>query len=53
MAIGETGISAVELKFMCVQLTVRPNKLEHWSLEQRKVYCRAKKVETMPHVQKS
>ena len=26
---------------VCAQCTMRPNKLKSWSLEQRKVYCRA------------
>lgn len=27
---------------LCAQPTARPNKPKHWSLKQRKVYCRAK-----------
>ena len=36
----------------CAQCTVRPNKLKHWSLQQSKVYCRAKKGEQMAHAHK-
>ena len=36
----------------CAQRTVRPNKLKHRSVEQRKVYCRAEKGEQVASAQK-
>ena len=36
----------------CPQGTVRPNKPKHLSLEQRKVYFRAKQGEQVAHAQK-
>ena len=33
----------------CAQLTARPKDTKHWSLEQRKVYCRAIQGEQVAH----
>ena len=38
---------------LCVQCTVRPNKLKPLSLEQRKVYCRAMQGRQVAHALKS
>ena len=40
-------------KSLCAQCTVRPIKLKHRRLGQRKVYCRAKQGKGMAHAQKS
>ena len=38
--------------FVCLCCTARPNKSKHGSVEQRKVYCRAKQGEWVACVQK-
>ena len=40
-------------KSLCVQCTVRPIKLKHRSLGQRKAYCRAKQGKWVAYAQKS
>ena len=37
---------------LCAYCRLRPNKLKSQSLEQRKVYCRAKQGEQMAYTQK-
>ena len=41
------------VKSSYAQHRVRPNKLKRWSLEQRKVYCRAMQGDEAPHALKS
>ena len=39
----QTDLENVLVQILCAQRTVRPNKPNHQSLEQSKVYCRAMK----------
>ena len=41
----DTAVYMLLNSSLCVQHTVRPNNPEHWSLEHRKFYCRAKQEE--------
>lgn len=47
----EQGCSELftKCKFLC--LTVRPNKPQHWCLEQGKLYCMAKQGECVANAQ--
>ena len=47
------SVDLVSNAILCAWHTVRPNKLKHWSLEQREVYCMTKQGQHVAHAWKN